>query len=111
MSNKTFAFVNNEQTAPRERKKPKTSLFLSAKIDTPFRGHGGCVLGKIWEWLGLRYWGGLSSHAEGFLFQKTIVWTVIDQEKEELVTIMTNNYDKNKKMRRLALSISLVWVL
>jgi hypothetical protein len=49
VSNKTFAFVNNEQPAPRERKKPKTSLFLSAKIDTPFRGHGGYVLGKIWE--------------------------------------------------------------
>ena len=111
MSNKTFAFVNSEQPAPRERKKPKTSLFLSAKVDAPFRGQGGCVLGKIWEWLGLRYWGGLSSHAEGVLFQKTIVWTVIDQEKEELVTIMTNNYDKNEKMRRLALSISLVWVL
>ena len=87
VSNKTVVIVNNGGPVPGERKKPKTSLFLSAKIDTPFRGHGGCVLGKIWEWLGLRYWGGLSSHAEGFLFQKTIVWTVNDQEKRETIHI------------------------
>ena len=111
MFNKTVVIVNNGEVAPRERKRPKTSLFLSAKVDVPFRGQGPCVLGKIWEKSSLCCWGGLSSHAEGFLFQKTIVWTVIDQEKEELVTIMTNNYDKSEKMRRLALSISLVWVL
>ena len=53
MSNKTFAFVNSEQPAPRERKKPKTSLFLSAKIDTPFRGHGGLCFGKNLGMVGL----------------------------------------------------------
>ena len=97
---------------PQEQEKsPKQACFCQRKSIHLFVDMGPCVLGKIWEWLGLRYWGGLSSHAEGFLFQKTIVWTVIDQEKEELVTIMTNNYDKNEKMRRLALSISLAWVL
>jgi hypothetical protein len=94
VSNKTLVIVNNGGPAPRERKRPKTSLFLSTKFNAPFRGQGGCVLGKIWQNLGLRYWGGLSSHAEGIFFQKTIVWTVNDQEKRRTVTVTTDNHEK-----------------
>ena len=111
VSNKTVVIVNNGGPAPRERKRPKTSLFLSAKVDTPFRGQGGCVLGKIWKKSGLRCWGGLSSHAEGIIFQKTIVWTVNDQEKRRTLTVTTDNHDKMKKCDGAVLPISLVWVL
>lgn len=68
-------------------------------------------MGKIWEKLGLRCWDGLSSHAEGIFFQKTIVWTVNDQEKRRTQTVTTGNHDKMKKCDGAVLPISLVWVL
>ena len=111
MSNKTVVIVNNGEAVPRGRKQPQKRPNLSAKVDAPFRGHGGCVLGKIWEKSALCYGVGLSSHAEGIFFQKTIVWTVNDQEKRRTKTVTTAKTVKTKNCDGAVLPISLVWVL
>ena len=99
VSNKTVVIVNNGGPAPRERKRPKTSLFLSTKFKVPFREQGEYISWKMFFCLRLVLWGGLSSHAEGIFSKRRLCGLSTTKRKEEQRR-SRRTITKNEKMRR-----------
>ena len=99
---KTFGFVVGFAGFQKARKQAEKALFLSAKLRTPFREHGGCISGTARPQTPILFLRGSHSHEMALLFQKTILPTVIVPIEKEPVRRPTT-----KKMRKSALALPL----
>ena len=80
--NKTTGFLDSGSGFQKQQKQTKNTLFLSAKLRTPFRQQGAPISGEKLFTFKIAVWGGSYARQMMILFLNTVPTPVIDQKKE-----------------------------